>query len=102
MENIELIEDKLKKIRSNFDLIRRGFDYNSLKNKLEDLKLKSSDPNIWENNDAKNIFQDIKNIENKISDFNKLSKLLNENEEIYNYIQKNKDNTLLDEFKKRS
>ena len=32
---------------------------------------------------AKNIFQDIKSIENKISDFNKLSKSLNENEEIY-------------------
>ena len=43
-----------------------------LKKKLEDLKIKSSDPNIWEKNDAKNIFQEIKNIENKINDFNKL------------------------------
>ena len=100
MENIEFIEVNLKKIRSNFELIRRGFDYNSLKNKLQDLKLKSSDPNIWEKNDAKNIFQDIKNIENKISDFDKLSKLLNENEEIYNYIQQNKDESLIDELRK--
>ena len=42
----------------------------------------------------------MKNIENKISDFDKLSKLLNENEEIYNYIQQNKDDSLIDEFRK--
>ena len=30
---------------------------------LEDLKIKSSDPNIWKKDDAKNIFQEIKNIE---------------------------------------
>ena len=80
MENFDLIEENLKKIRSNFDLI-------------------SSDPNIWENNDAKNIFQDIKSIENKISHFNKLSKLLNENEEIYKFIQKDNDKSLLDDLK---
>ena len=56
--------------------------------KLEDLKLKSSDPNIWENNDAKNIFQDIKSIENKISDFNKLSKLLMKMKKFINLFKK--------------
>ena len=67
---------------------------------MQDLKLKSSDPNIWRKDDAKNIFQEIKNIEKKISDFDKLSQLLNETEEIYNYIQKNEDNSLLDELRK--
>ncbi len=51
-------------------------------------------------NEAKNIFQKIKKIENKINDFSKLNKLLNENEEIYNFIQKNKDDSLLNELQK--
>ena len=63
------------------------------------MKLESSDPNIWEKNDAKNIFQNIKSIENKISDFNKLSKLLHENEEIYKFIQKDNDKSLLNDLK---
>ena len=84
-----IIEKDRVKISSNSSWIK----------KLDDLKRKSSDPNIWENNDAKNIFQDIKSIENKISDFNKLSKLLNENEEIYKFIQKDNDQSLLDDLK---
>ncbi len=64
------------------------------------MKLQSSNPNIWENNDAKRIFQDIKIIETKINDFDKLSKLVDENEEILEFIEKNKDNTLLDELLK--
>jgi len=64
------------------------------------LKLKSSNPKIWDNEDAKIIFIDIKKIENKIRDFDRLGKLLKENEEIYDYIQKNNDNSLLDDFKK--
>ena len=38
---------------------------------------------------------------NKINDFNRLSQQLDENEEIYNYIQKNGDNSLLDELKSK-
>ncbi len=38
-------------------------------------------------------------LENKISDFNKLEKLLDETQEIFNYIQKNNDNSLLIELK---
>ena len=98
MSNLEIIELNLKKIRSNFDLIRRGFDYNSLKKKLEDLKIKSSDPNIWEKSDAKNIFQEIKNIENKIDDLNRLEESIKENQEIFNYIQENNEESLLDEL----
>ncbi len=37
--------------------------------------------------------------ENKIRDFNKLKKLLDENQEIFNYIQKNNDDSLLIELK---
>ena len=37
--------------------------------------------------------------ENKISDFNKLKKLVDETEEIFNYVQKNNDNSLLIELK---
>ncbi|MDA9742559.1 peptide chain release factor 2 [Pelagibacteraceae bacterium] len=99
MDLIENIEANLKKIRFNFDLIRRQFDYNALKNNLEELKHKSSNPNIWENKDAKDIFQNVKMLENKISDFNKLEKLLDETQEIFNYIQKNNDNSLLIELK---
>ena len=38
-------------------------------------------------------------LENKINDFNKLRKLVNETEEIFNYIQKNNDYSLLTELK---
>ncbi len=38
-------------------------------------------------------------LENKISDFNKLKKLVNETEEIFNYIAKSDDNSLLTELK---
>ena len=60
--------------------------------------MQSSDPNIWKKNDAKKIFQEIKNIENKIDDFNSLNELINENQEIYNYIQENNDQSLLNEL----
>ncbi|MDC3079029.1 peptide chain release factor 2 [Pelagibacteraceae bacterium] len=98
MSNLEIIELNLKKIRSNLDLIRGGFDYNSLKIKLEDLKIKSSDPNIWKKSDAKDIFQEIKNIENKIDDLNRLEESIKENQEIFNYIQENNEETLIDEL----
>ena len=64
--------------------------------------MKSSDPNIWENDNAKVIFKDIKNIENKINDFDRLSKLLKEAEEIYYFINQHKDETLLDELKRET
>ena len=37
--------------------------------------------------------------ENKIKDFDRLKKLVNETEEIFNYIQKNNDDSLLVELK---
>ena len=46
-----------------------GFDFSALKEELEELKIKSENPDIWKDNNAKPIFQKIKNIENKIKDF---------------------------------
>ena len=48
------------------------FDYDSLNKKLDLLKEQSKDPNIWQKQDAKIIFKEIKITENKISDFYKL------------------------------
>ncbi len=69
-----------------------------MKKELENLKQKSNNPNIWESEDAKNIFQEIKIIETKINDFNKLNQLLIETEEIFNFIQLNNDKSLLSEL----
>ena len=64
------------------------------------MKIKSSDPNIWEKSDAKNIFQEIKNIENKIDDLSRLEESIKENQEIFDYIQENNEESLLDELDK--
>ena len=41
-------------------------------------------------------------IENKINDFDQLSQLVLDNEEIFKYIQKNKDYSLLDDLLKEA
>ena len=64
------------------------------------MKIKSSDPNIWEKSDAKNIFQEIKNIENKIDDLSRLEESIKENQEIFDYIQENNEESLLVELYK--
>ena len=46
-----------------------GFDFSALKLELAELKIKSENPDIWKDNKAKPIFQKLKNIENKIKDF---------------------------------
>ena len=45
------------------------FDFSALKKALVKLKTESENPEIWKYNNAKSIFQKIKNIENKIKDF---------------------------------
>ena len=45
------------------------FDFTLLNQELKNLKTESENPAIWKNPDAKSIFQKIKNIENKIKDF---------------------------------
>ena len=46
-----------------------GFDFTALKIELSELKIKSENPEIWKDNNAKPIFQKLKSIENKIKDF---------------------------------
>jgi len=46
-----------------------GFDFSALQSELAELKNKSENPEIWKDNSAKPIFQKIKNLENKIRDF---------------------------------
>ena len=46
------------------------FDFSALKIELAELKVKSENPKIWKDNNAKPVFQKLKNIEKKIKDFN--------------------------------
>ena len=46
-----------------------GFDYPSLRLDLKKYRIESENPEIWKDPDAKSLFQKIKNIENKIRDF---------------------------------
>ena len=54
-----------------------GFDFSELKTELEKLKIESENPNIWKEDNAKSIFKKIKNIENKIKDFESIKENLN-------------------------
>ena len=45
------------------------FDFSSLKLDLEKYRIESENPEIWKDPNAKSLFQKIKNIENKIRDF---------------------------------
>ena len=59
------------------------FDYNSLHKELKSLKHKTSDPKIWEKPGAKSIFKEIKIIENKINDYERIKTSLEDLEELY-------------------
>ena len=78
-----------------------GFDYNSLQKELETLKQKTSDPKIWDKPGAKSIFQEIKIIENKINDYERIKKSLEDLEEFYLLAKEDKNDNyfsqLLDE-----
>ncbi|MDC0058147.1 peptide chain release factor 2 [Pelagibacteraceae bacterium] len=69
MNSREKIESNLEIIKSNHALLRRGVDFSLLKIELKKLKNDSINPDIWKNPNAKSLFQKIKNIENKIKDF---------------------------------
>ncbi|MDC0141099.1 peptide chain release factor 2 [Pelagibacteraceae bacterium] len=66
----EIILQNLDIIKKNYDLLRRGVDFSALKIELAELKVKSENPEIWKDNNAKPVFQKLKNIEKKIKDFN--------------------------------
>ena len=59
MADLETIELNLKD-KIQFWSYKEGFDYKSLENKLKDLKINSSDPNIWTRSDAKIFFNKLK------------------------------------------
>jgi len=60
-----------------------GFDFISLKKELSKLKTKSENPDIWKETNAKSIFQKIKNIENKIKDFDLIQENLKYLEDLF-------------------
>ena len=50
---------------------------------LLELKQKTNDPNIWENLEAKTLFQNIKIVEKKIADFERIKQSLSDLKEFY-------------------
>ncbi len=63
----------------------------SLKNKLDD-------PEIWQNKNNKNIFQEIKNIEKKIIDYNRIEKSLITLVDLYSLYKSEEDDEALQEL----
>ena len=55
------------------------------------LKQKTNDPNIWENLEAKSLFQNIKIIEKKIADFQRIKQSLSDLKEFYTFAVEEKD-----------
>ena len=68
-----------------------GFDYEKIRNDLLTLKKKTNDPNIWKNADAKFLFKEIKQLENKLSDYEKIKVSLSDLKELYNFSSKQND-----------
>ena len=52
---------------------------------LLELKQKTNDPNIWENLEAKTLFQNIKIVEKKIADFHRIKQSLSDLKEFYTF-----------------
>ena len=75
-----------------------GFDYNSLHKELQSLKQKTSDPKIWEKPTAKSIFQEIKIIEKKINDYERIKKSLEDVEELYQLAKEDKNDNYLSQL----
>ena len=59
------------------------FDFSALKTELIELKSKSENPEIWKDNNAKPIFQKLKNIEKKIKDFDMIKDNLEYIEDLF-------------------
>jgi peptide chain release factor 2 len=62
-----------------------------LEKDLLKLKQKTNDPNIWENLEAKSLFQNIKIIEKKIADFQRIKQSLSDLKEFYTFAVEEKD-----------
>ena len=63
---------------------------------LLELKQKTNDPNIWENLEAKTLFQNIKIIEKKIADFHRIKQSLSDLKEFYTFaVDENDQQTII-------
>ena len=72
-----------------------GFDYDKLAKDLYELKQKTNDPDIWNNSEAKFLFQKIKIIEKKISDFKRIEISLSDLKDFYGFaVSENDDKTI--------
>ena len=61
-----------------------GFDFTALSKELNNLKTESEKPDIWQDAKAKNIFQKIKNLQNKIQDFTTIRDNLQYLDDLFN------------------
>jgi len=67
-----------------------------LEKDLLELKQKTNDPNIWENLDAKTLFQNIKIVEKKIADFHRIKQSLSDLKEFYAFaVDENDQQTII-------
>ena len=63
---------------------------------LLELKQKTNDPNIWENLEAKTLFQNIKIIKKKIADFQRIKQSLSDLKEFYTFaVDENDQQTII-------
>ena len=63
---------------------------------LLELKQKTNDPNIWENLEAKTLFQNIKIVEKKIADFQRIKQSLSDLKEFYTFaVDENDQQTII-------
>ena len=63
---------------------------------LLELKQKTNDPNIWENLEAKTLFQNIKIVEKKIADFHSIKQSLSDLKEFYAFaVDENDQQTII-------
>ena len=63
---------------------------------LLELKQKTNDPNIWENLEAKTLFQNIKILEKKIADFQRIKQSLSDLKEFYAFaVDENDQQTII-------
>jgi peptide chain release factor 2 len=67
-----------------------------LEKDLLELKQKTNDPNIWENLEAKTLFQNIKIVEKKIADFHRIKQSLSDLKEFYTFaVDENDQQTII-------
>jgi len=69
-----------------------------LRKELEELKIKSENPEIWKDKNAKPIFQKLKNIQNKIKDFDFLKENLEYIEDLFKIAIKENNEEYFDQL----